>query len=171
MPVPFSIVAVVSGRSKRLHNDGTVVLSVGRSKSVVRMGKERVSAESAKRERAWRHICFLFVFFFFFRSHLTERAVATEKMEQPASSKAAGPVFVVRTCTRVNASTSVHDYLVLPLTRPGGDAALRPFCWRQVSQLYVKADKTDALEDIVEELQIRDLSRQEAGLKPSLLLY
>ncbi|ELR21014.1 antibiotic biosynthesis monooxygenase subfamily protein [Acanthamoeba castellanii str. Neff] len=32
-----------------------------------------------------------------------------------------------------------------------------------VSQLYVKADKTDALEDIVEELKIRDLSRQEEG--------
>ena len=51
----------------------------------------------------------------------------------------------------------------------GGDAALRPFCWRQVSQLYVKADKTDALEDIVEELQIRVLSRQEEGLHPPLL--
>lgn len=89
--------------------------------------------------------------------------MATEKMEQPSSSKAARPVFVVRPCTRVNASTSVHDYLVLPLTQ-GGDAALRPFCWRQVSQLYVKADKTDALEDIVEELQIRDLSRKEEGV-------
>lgn len=65
VPVPFSIVAVASGRSKRLHNDGTeVVLSVGRSKSGVRMGKERVSAESAKRERAWRHIC-IFGFYLF----------------------------------------------------------------------------------------------------------
>jgi hypothetical protein len=70
-------------------------------------------------------ICFLFFLFTpSARNNLTERAVATEKMEQPASSKAAGPVFVVRTCTRVNASTSVHDYLVLPLTRPEGGTLL-----------------------------------------------
>jgi hypothetical protein len=51
VPVPFSIAAVASRRSKRLHADDTgVVLSVGRSKSVVRLGKERVSAESAKRD-------------------------------------------------------------------------------------------------------------------------
>lgn len=87
-------------------------------------------------------------------------------MEQPASSKAARAVFVVRTCSLALCECK-HTCTILVDCRslgPGGGTLLFVLCWQQVSQLYVKADKTDALEDIVEELKIRDLSRQEEGL-------